>query len=877
MTDEARIRRIGFVFPGQGSQWLGMARELLASSAVFRSSMEACERSLGSKVAWSLLDLLGNPHNADWLEDIAIVQPVLVAVEISLAAVWDSLGITAEALVGHSMGEIAAAQAGGMLSLDDAMTIVCARSALMNRLRGAGGMAVVELSAEGAAERIAPHRKTLTIAAENAPRSTVVSGSPQALDRLLASLESEAIFARRIKVNVASHGPQMDPLVPELVDRTRDVTPRNGAVPLYSTVTGTRLAGAAMDASHWGRNLREPVRFRQAIAAMVSDGIDAFLEVSPHPILLPAMEELARESGSRVQTFASLRREDPEWRSLLATVGALFSAGYPVDFSRLYPGEHTRVALPLYPWQRQHYWAKEAALRDSARESDPAPEPDPSAREWLYKLEWRSHPIEAGHPVRPASWLVVGDQPLALEITRTLRDAGQAAEITTLSALEPALGGITDPNLQIVVIAPESSAAPLLPVQVLQGVLRSRASARTWFVTTGSQAVRSVGSSLLSADQAALWGAARVVAEEHPELWGGLIDLEPASPIDGQARVLVRHLLAGDGEDQVAFRGEERFALRLARLDPPDPGHHGWRSDGAYLITGGLGGIGLKLASWLADRGVRRLILAGRSPLPPREQWLSPDHDKLTASRIAAIRSLEARGVAIQIESLDVADEAQLVAFAERYQREAWPPIRGVFHLATHFENSLAERMTRQVFEQVVDSKLTAARFLDRVFPEVERFIAFSSIMAYLPQAGQANYAAANAGLEVIAANRRARGLEAVAIAWGPWKGVGLLRKERVTNAVAEMERQGIRDLSPESALGMLSWLIAADRSLAVAAKFDWMAFRTNRGDGRGRSFGTSWPKPALPRHRSGSRPRARPRCTIDRSRSWSLKRYRRS
>ena len=836
----SRPRRVAFVFPGQGSQWLGMTRELRAREPVFRAALEACERAMRQYVDWSLSELLtgAGERHAGWLDDIAMVQPVLVAVEIALAAWWRSLGIEPAAVIGHSMGEVAAAHVAGAVSLDDAMEVVCQRSALMQTTRGRGGMALVELTADEAEARIASYRGALTVAALNAPRSTVLAGDPAALDALLGTLDSEGIFSRRVKVDVASHGPQMDPLVDRLEEAVRSVTARASDTAIYSTVSASLIEGAELDAAYWARNLRAPVRFGPVVERMIADGIDAFVEMSPHPILVPAVEETARAVGADALVLGSLHRDEPEQQALLSALGALFVAGHPVDFRRLYPDGYRRLDLPLYPWQHERYWAAEAeAVRGDTR-ATAVVRPDEATLQWLYRLQWRPAPVSAarGSAERGTErWLVLGpESEIRDALTRALGPQAEAAALDGLEAQLAARGAASN-ILRVILLAPDSPDAAYLPIRALQAALKAGGRQRFWFITRGSQTVDPARPEPVAVEQAALWGAARVVAEEHRDLWGGLVDIEASGSPEALAVAITRHLTAGDEEDQVALRSGERFALRLNRLAlDADTGPFPWRADGAYLITGGLGDIGLHVARQLAEVGVRRLVLLGRHGLPPREQWVGGEHEPRDAERIAAVRDLEGRGVAVHVASVDVADEQALTDFVDRYRREAWPPIRGVIHAAGTMQNQLASAMDRTAFDEGLRAKLRGAQLLDQLFPAVDIFVLFSSFAAFLPQGGEANYAAANVALAALAYDRRARGCAAQSIAWGTWIDTGMAKGAVGTRTLEEMGRRGLGGMHPSEAVALFSALCATRHPAVVAGPIDWAAVQAAR---RGRDW----------------------------------------
>ncbi|OYV68050.1 MAG: hypothetical protein B7Z74_08825, partial [Deltaproteobacteria bacterium 21-66-5] len=282
----ARRRKLVFVFSGQGSQWFGMGRRLLAEEPVFRDIIERCDRAMRPYGDWSLLaELMAADAARSRLSEVDIIQPALFAIQIGLAALWRSWGIVPQAVVGHSLGEVAAAYVAGALDLDDAVRVVCHRSRLFTRTIGQGAMAAVELSIEDARNVLAGHEDRVSIAASNGPTSTVLSGDPAALGAIVTELQRREIFCRMVKVDFAAHSPQMEPLRAALAQALEGLAPRRESVPIYSTVTGQVSSGQALDALYWARNMREPVLFSAAVQRLLEDGHDIFLEVSPHPIL----------------------------------------------------------------------------------------------------------------------------------------------------------------------------------------------------------------------------------------------------------------------------------------------------------------------------------------------------------------------------------------------------------------------------------------------------------------------------------------------------------------------------------------------------------------------------------------------------------------
>ncbi len=348
--------KIAWIFPGQGSQWLGMGRDLLEQEAVFRAIIEECDQVMRTYVNWSLLDQLQADEAHSRLHEIDVIQPTLFAIEIALATLWRSWGITPDVVIGHSMGEVAAAYIAGALSLEDAAWIICTRSKLLLSVSGKGAMAAVELSLEQARILVSDYSGRVSVAVSNSPHSTVLSGEPEALAEILALLEKQSIFGRLVNVDVASHSPQMDLLRPDLLKLMERVQPRPTTIPMFSTLNGAIVDGSKLTANYWVDNLREPVLFLSAIQTLLADGCDIFLEMSPHPLLVGAIRQTVEQSNTSGLALASLRREEEGRAVLLATLGNLYAQGCEPDWSALYPGKGQHVSLPTYPWQRQRHW-----------------------------------------------------------------------------------------------------------------------------------------------------------------------------------------------------------------------------------------------------------------------------------------------------------------------------------------------------------------------------------------------------------------------------------------------------------------------------------------------------------------------------------------
>jgi myxalamid-type polyketide synthase MxaE and MxaD len=346
-----RPPRVAFIFSGHGSEWVGMGRELLASEPTFRQALERCDEALRPHVGWSVVELLGSPDSERLMDERGALQPVTFALQVALAALWESWGVKPHAVVGHSLGEVAAACVAGVLPLEQAARLIAERARLVQRVRGQGGVAVLGLGPQEAERELESFAGRLWVSGHNAPRSTAVAGEVAALEELAARLGERGVPCRRVRMDFAAHSPHMEPLRGELVREMAGLRPQQASVPFYSSVTATRATGPELDAAYWGSNLREPVRFAAAVQRLVEEGYETFLEVSPHPLLLAAVEGTLRAADRQGLLLPTLRRGEPERLVALGSLAALHVAGAAVQWSALFPSGGRCVRLPTYAWQ----------------------------------------------------------------------------------------------------------------------------------------------------------------------------------------------------------------------------------------------------------------------------------------------------------------------------------------------------------------------------------------------------------------------------------------------------------------------------------------------------------------------------------------------
>jgi acyl transferase domain-containing protein/NADPH:quinone reductase-like Zn-dependent oxidoreductase/SAM-dependent methyltransferase/NAD(P)-dependent dehydrogenase (short-subunit alcohol dehydrogenase family)/acyl carrier protein len=450
----AAPRRLAFVYSGMGAQWWGMGRQLLAGEPVFRRAVEECDALFAPRARWSLLDELTASEDASRMDRTEVAQPCNLAVQLGLTALWRAWGVTPEIVVGHSAGEIAACHVAGVLSLEDAIEVAFHRSRLQQTTAGYGKMVATGLALDEARQRIASYGEIVSIAAVNGPKSTTLSGDGDSLGEIVAQLENEGIFARFLRVDVAYHSHAMAPIEGALRAALAGLTPRLSELMLVSTVSGAAVKGIAYDADYWWRNIRQPVEFSAAISCIANLGCDAFIEISPHPILSGDVSSCLTALDVASTVLPSARRARDERTTMLRSLGELYTRGHNPDWGALYPNPKDFVSLPSYPWQHQPYWNESRGSR--ARRLTEATHPLLGRRRAGPRLEWdnlidgrvddylRDHRIE-GSVVYPAAAYVemalaaaqvelgtpVVVETIAFERTLLLPEAGSIATITS--------------------------------------------------------------------------------------------------------------------------------------------------------------------------------------------------------------------------------------------------------------------------------------------------------------------------------------------------------------------------------------------------------------------------------------------------------------
>lgn len=400
-----------FVFSGQGTQWWGMGRELLREEKIFREKIEECDELFREFAEWSLVDELHRDESTSRMQQTAIAQPAVFSLQIALASLWQSWGVKPAAVVGHSVGEAAAAHVAGALTMREAARLIFQRSRCMNAASGTGRMLAASLGATEAEEIAANYPGQVDIAAYNSPHSVTFSGDAQPIEHIARDLESRGVFNRFLQVKYAFHSHHMDAAKDDLLRALGKVEISPARVQMISTVTGTAIDSAALDLNYWWSNIRKPVRFSAAISELSAHGNALFLELSAHPALTVSISETLAHHSAAGKALFSLRRKERELAAMFTNLSALHVAGSPVEWRSLFGGNGAEISLPAYPWQRETHWSESGMMRAARLEGPahpflsaklPSAEPiwnarlDLSAQAWLKDHHVRDHIVFPG-------------------------------------------------------------------------------------------------------------------------------------------------------------------------------------------------------------------------------------------------------------------------------------------------------------------------------------------------------------------------------------------------------------------------------------------------------------------------------------------------
>ncbi len=880
-------QEVVFMFPGQGSQYVEMGQELYHTEPIFRKQVDYCCEILIPMLGFDLRTILYPSEEsatlaAQLLTQTHITQPALFVVEYALAKLWMAWGVRPSAMIGHSIGEYVAACLAGVFSLEHALVLVVARGQLMQQMP-AGDMLAVPLSEKEVQSMLG---EELALAAINGPSVCVVSGPRSAIDELHNRLTEEGVDCRRLHTSGAFHSQMMEPIIEPFITQVRKINLKAPQIPFVSNVTGTWITTVeATDSSYWARHLRQTVRFAEGIAELMQQPRQILLEVGPGRTL----STLARRHPNKVaeQVILTSLRHPQESGSdvafLLNILGQLWLTGVEVDWLRLYTHEQRhRLPLPTYPFERQRCWIElkkqtNAITTDVETHFASSLRKDPDMANWFYIPSWKRSPLSINqtseNSALSCTLIFVDECGLGEELvtrleledkhTITVRIGSEFTKLRDrLYTLNPQqshdyetllnellaqnkfpktivhLWSVTPVDgiklkLETVDKSQETGFYSLLFLAQALGKQNFTDELQIAVISNNMQEV--AGEELLCPEKATLLGSIRVISQEYPNITCRSIDVVISKEANWRKQKLIDQLLVElqvhTSDRVIAYRSFHRWVQNFEpiRLDEAKEETPRLRERGVYLITGGLGGIGLVLAEYLALTVRAKLILTGRSAFPARDEWeewlTTHDEQDIISRKIQKVLELQELGAEVLVISADVTNSEQMQQAIAQAQGQ-FGQLNGVIHAAGVPGGGVIQRKTPEMAQSILAPKVKGTLVLDSILKDIQLdfFVLCSARTGILGGFGQVDYVGANAFLDAFAHHKTYQdGTFTVSIDWCAWQDVGMAAEaaqQRVQTSDISQTYQLKQELLPLEGIKVFRRILGSTLSQVIVSTY---------------------------------------------------------